>query len=350
MTASHPDYLEASRDIDPTKEQTVDLALGTGASISGTVVGSDGRSGVPGALVQLNEEGSSGGGFSGGFGGGGGDSTRTDGSGGFLFEHLSGGRFKVTAAGNTGKTVAKDVVVADGQQQSGVLLQMVTGTLIHGTVSGLPSGQLGGVRITASGTNYTDSTQTDDSGAYSLHDVPSGVIRLQAMTSLLSGRSTTRTIEVPDGGDFQADIAFQGVSRLAGRVTRPGRPLSGLFVIGLPDPPRANAGRSTSQTDDSGSYALEGLDDGNYAVTVNGQGILAPPHVPGLGYTNGDVPLASHLGDRHGDGVRLRSPAGGSHGPGADLERNAGVRDEAGGDPLLRATTSSTTWIREATR
>ena len=70
VTASHPDYLEATRDIDPSKETAVDLSLGTGASISGTVVGRDGRSAVPGALVQLNEEGSSGGGF-GGFGGGG---------------------------------------------------------------------------------------------------------------------------------------------------------------------------------------------------------------------------------------------------------------------------------------
>ncbi len=49
VTASHPDYLEATRDIDPSKETAVDLSLGTGASISGTVVGRDGRSAVPGA-------------------------------------------------------------------------------------------------------------------------------------------------------------------------------------------------------------------------------------------------------------------------------------------------------------
>ncbi len=286
VTATHPDYLDASRDIDPSRETAVDLSLGTGASISGTVVGSDGRSAVPGALVQLNEEGSSGGGF-----GGGGESGRTDGSGNFLFEHLSGGRFKVTAAGNSGKTVAKDVVVADGQQQSGVILQMVSGALVHGAVSGLPSGQLGGVRITASGTNYSDTTQTDDSGAYSLHDVPSGIVRLQAMTSLLSGRSTARTFEVPDGGDFQADIAFQGVSRLAGRVTRGDSPLSGLFVIGLPDPPRANTGRSSTQTDDNGGYALEGLDDGGYAVTVSGQGVSYRRAFTVSGDTNGDIQL-----------------------------------------------------------
>ncbi|HSP95330.1 MAG TPA: carboxypeptidase regulatory-like domain-containing protein, partial [Thermoanaerobaculia bacterium] len=97
--------------------------------------------------------------------------------------------------------------------------------------------------------------------------------------------------EVPEGGDFQADIAFQGVSRLSGRVTRGDRPLSGLFVNALPDPPRPNAGRSSGQTDDSGSYALEGLDDGNYTVTVNGQGVSYRREFAVSGDTSGDILL-----------------------------------------------------------
>jgi len=285
VTASHPDYLEASRDVDPAKESTVDLTLGNGASISGTVVGTDGRSGVAGALVQLNEEGDSGG------LGGNSESTRTDGAGNFLFEHLTAGRFKLTASGNTGKSVAKDVVVAENQQQSGVLVQMVTGTLVHGNVTGLPASQLGGVRIFASATNYNDSTQTDDSGAYTLRDVPSGVVRLQATTSFLSGRSTGKTIEVPEGGDFQADVAFQGISRLAGRVTRGDRPLGGLFVNAMPDPPRATGGRASTQTDDNGSYALEGLEGGNYQVMVNGQGVSYRRSIAVSGDTSGDIAL-----------------------------------------------------------
>src|SRR6185369_12619258 len=52
VTANHSDFLEASRDVDPSKESAVDLTLGTGASIAGTVVGKDGRTGLPGALVQ----------------------------------------------------------------------------------------------------------------------------------------------------------------------------------------------------------------------------------------------------------------------------------------------------------
>jgi protocatechuate 3,4-dioxygenase beta subunit len=287
VAAAHPDFLEASRDIDPSKESAVDLTLGTGASISGTVVGTDGRSGVPGAFVQLTEEGSGGGGF-----GGGGESTRTDGAGNFLFEHLTAGRFKVIASGNTGKTTAKAVVVGDNQPLTGVLVQMATGTLLHGSVSGLPSGQLGGVRIMASAKDYNDSAVTDDGGGYSLHDVPSGAIRLQATTSFLSGRTTGKTVEVPDGGgDVQADIAFQGVSRLAGRVTRGDRPVSGVFVNAFPDPPRQTAGRSSGQTDDNGSYALEGLDDGNYQVSLAGQGVSYRRVIVVSGDTSGDIAL-----------------------------------------------------------
>jgi hypothetical protein len=287
VTAAHPDFLDASRDVDPSRESALDLTLGVGSSISGTVVGTDGRSGVPGAFVQLTEEGSGGGGF-----GGAGESTRTDGAGNFLFEHLTAGRFKVIASGNTGKSTAKDVVVGDNQPLTGVLVQMATGTLLHGTVSGLPAGQLGGVRIMASETNYNDSTMTDDSGGYSLHDVPSGAIRLQATTSFLSGRATGKTVEVPDGGaDVQADIAFQGVSRLSGRVTRGDRPVSGLFVNAFPDPPRQTAGRSSGQTDDNGSYDLEGLDDGNYQVSLNGQGVSYRRAITVSGDTPGDIAL-----------------------------------------------------------
>ena len=232
VTASHPDYLDASRDIDPSKETAVDLSLGTGASISGTVVGSDGRSAVPGALVQLNEEGSSGGGFGGGRRRG---RIRPRGRLGQLPLRASerwplqgdrvGKHRQVRREGRRRRrgpaAVRSDCPDGDRHARprhgERAAVGATRGSAHHGVRHEL-------LRHRADG----------DSGAYSLHDVPSGVVRLQAMTSLLSGRSTTRTVEVPDGGDFQADIAFQGASRLAGRVTRGDRPLSGLFVNALP--------------------------------------------------------------------------------------------------------------------
>lgn len=285
VTASHPDYLEASRDVDPSKEPAVDLALGTGAGISGTVVGRDGRSGVPGALVSMNEEGDAGAGF-------GMETTRTDGAGNFLFEHLRAGRFKLTASSSAGKSLPKDVVVADGQRMDGVLMEIATGSLLRGTVSGLPANRLGGVRIFGSAKDYNDNAVTDDSGNFTLRDAPAGVVRVQATTSFLSGKTTAKSVEVPEGAaEVPVQIVFEGSSRLSGRVTRGDRPLSGLFVNATPDPPSASAGRATGQTDEDGRYALEGLTDGNYQVNVAGQGVNYRKAFAVSGDSAGDIVL-----------------------------------------------------------
>lgn len=285
VTASHPDFLEGSREVDPAKESSVDLTLGTGGSISGTVVGRDGRTGLAPAQVSLNEEGDTAFNF-------GGDSTRTDGAGNFLFEHLKPGRFKIVAQGSTGKTTSREVVLADGQRLDGVLLEIATGSLLRGTVSGLPPGRLGGVRVNSSGKDYNDSTLTDDAGAFTFKDVPAGAIHLQATTSFLSGRSTGKNIEVPDGAEeVSAEIVFEGISRLSGRVTRGEKPLGGLFVNANPLPPGPGSGRSTGQSDEDGRYALEGLNDGQYQVTLSGQGVTYRRTFTVSGDTNGDIAL-----------------------------------------------------------
>ena len=285
LTASHPDYLEVTREVDPSKDGSVDLVLGSGATIGGTVVGQDGRSPIPGSQINLDEEGDARFGSQ--------DSARSDGSGNFVFEHLQAGRYKLTAQSNTGKTTAREVVVADGQRLDGVLLQMAAGTLVNGTVSGLPAGRLGGVRVNANGNNYGDSTVTDDSGKFTLRDVPSGTIRFNAMTGALAGRSTSVSAEIPDGSpQFSVDIVFQGASRLTGRVTRGDTPVSGLFVNAFPTgPTAAGGGRASAQTDENGQYALEGLTDGEYMVNLGGQGVSYRKTFTVSGDSPGDIAL-----------------------------------------------------------
>ncbi len=288
VSASHADFLEASKEVDLDKEPSVDITLGTGGGISGTVVGKDGRTPVPGALVSLTEEGDS---AFGGLGLGA-DSTRTDGAGNFLFEHLKPGRFKVSAQGNTGKSAAKEVVLAEGQRLDGVLIEMATGTLVRGSVSGLQAGKLGGVRVFASSKEYSDNAVTDDTGRFLLRDVPPGVLRLQATTSFLSGRTAAKTFEIPEGSpEFPAEIVFEGTSRISGRVTRGEKPLPGLFVNANADPPSAAAGRATAQTDEDGRYALEGLNDGKYQVFLSGQGVSYRKTLTVSGDTPGDIQL-----------------------------------------------------------
>src|SRR5262249_62112774 len=145
---------------------SVDLTLGTGGSVSGTVVGQDGRSAVPGAQVSLNPEGDTQFGF-------GNNSTRSDGSGNFVFDHLQAGRYRVVAQSSDGKTTNQEVVLATSQNLTGVLLQMAAGTPLQVTVSGLPAGRLGGGRRGASAGNYNGNATTHGSGKYSLQNGPS---------------------------------------------------------------------------------------------------------------------------------------------------------------------------------
>ncbi|HEV2063761.1 MAG TPA: carboxypeptidase regulatory-like domain-containing protein, partial [Thermoanaerobaculia bacterium] len=285
VNASHSDYLEASRDVNPDDQPSVDITLGTGGSISGTVVGRDQRTPLGGAQVSLNEEGDSTA-FAN-------DSAKTDGNGNFSFDHLRAARYRLTAQSSAGNTQPREVVLGENQAQSGVLLTMIAGALVQGTVSGLPAGRVGGVRIFASAQDYNDNAMTDDNGKFTLKDVPSpSVVRLNASTSFMQGRSTSMTLEVPAGAtEVPVEIVFAGVSRLAGRVTRGGKPLGGLFVSAVPEQAGGQGQRFSGQTDENGSYSLDGMTDGTYQVSVNGQGANYRKAFAVSGDTSGDVVL-----------------------------------------------------------
>jgi len=283
ISAEHPDYLDVSRQVEVEDEATVDLTLSLGGSIAGAVVGKDGRSAVPGAQVSLADPG--------GLLDMANDTSRSDAAGNFLFEHLKPGRYRVSAKSNAGSTSSKEVVLAESQRLDGVQLEMQGGAVIRGSVSGLPAGKLGGIRIYASGENYEDNSTTADDGRFTLSDVPAGVLRLYALTSFPSSRTTSKNVEVPEGtGEVPVEIVFEGSSRLAGRVTRGDRPLSGIFVSAVSDAPAAGDARASTQTDDNGQYAIEGLADGNYQVQLSGG---YRKNFAVSGDTNGDIALPS---------------------------------------------------------
>lgn len=286
LTARHSDFLDASKPLDVREEDetAVDLTLAIGGSLAGTVVGKDGRTPVAGAEVELDEQGS------GRFGGN--DSVRADGSGNYLFEHLKAGRYRVTARSSAGSSAPKEVVLAESQRLDGVLLEMASGALVRGTVSGLPAERRGGVRIFGNGRDYEEMTTTDDEGRFTLRDVPAGVLRVSATTAFPAGRSASKSVDVAEGaGEVPIDVVFEGGSRLAGRVTRGDRAIAGVFVMAMPDPPGAAGGRASGQTDENGQYALDGLADGNYQVTLSGQGVSYRKAFTVSGETDGDIAL-----------------------------------------------------------
>jgi protocatechuate 3,4-dioxygenase beta subunit len=261
VEASHPDYLEASVEVEPDRQNSVDIQLGWGASISGSVVGTDGRTPMGGARVNLDRQGES--------GRMGSESAVADGSGAFLFDHLRAGRYQLVSQGGAGTSAAREVVLSDGQPMDGVLLQIAGGTLLRGTVSGLPAGSLGGLRVSASTSSHSDMTTTDADGRFTLTDVPAGVVRLNASTAFPQSRSAQTTVEVAEGvPEMPVEITFEGGSKLSGRITRAGKAQPGLMVLAVPDPP-TGAGRATAQTDEGGIYEIEGLGDGTYEISVS---------------------------------------------------------------------------------
>ncbi|HEY6064571.1 MAG TPA: carboxypeptidase regulatory-like domain-containing protein, partial [Thermoanaerobaculia bacterium] len=327
LTAEHPDFLETSKQIDLDNEATVDLTLSLGGSIAGTVVGKDGRTGVPGAQVLLREQGA---GMN--FGD---DSGRADAAGNFLFEHLKAGRYGVSARSNAGTTAWKDVVLADSQRQDGVLLELASGATVQGTVSGISAGRAGGVRIFAMAQDYQDNAVTSDDGRFTLRDVPAGIIRLQANTSYPRMRSTTKNLEVPEGAsEVPVEIVFEGSSRLAGRITRGDKPIAQAFVSANADPPIPSGGRSMDQTDEDGRYELEGLSDGSYQVSVSGQSVTYRRTFTVSGDTNGDIALPAIS-------VSGIVTEAGSNEPleGASIQADAGTSSSA--FPIKRSITDS---------
>jgi protocatechuate 3,4-dioxygenase beta subunit len=286
LTASHADYLDATQDVSPDQQRSVDITLGTGGSISGLVASADGRTPVAGSRVSLNEQGDASG-FAG-------NTTNADGNGNFLFDHLRAGRYVLTATTSAGTTAPREIVLSENQAQSGILLQATTGALVHGTVTGLPPGQLGGVRVNASLPSYSGSAVTDDNGSFSIPNVPNSpaaILRLTATTAPISGRSTTQSVSIEEGvTDVPVQIEFQGASSLSGRVTQGGQPMSGLMVIAAGDGSGAQ-GRFTAQTDSNGSYSIQGMTDGDYQVIVSGQGLSYRKQLSVSGATSGDLVL-----------------------------------------------------------
>ncbi|MFN2386367.1 MAG: carboxypeptidase regulatory-like domain-containing protein [Thermoanaerobaculia bacterium] len=319
LTASHPDFLDVTKEV-AADSDGVDITLSVGGTISGSVVGRDGRTPLAGAVVSLNALGGSS-----GMGWMDTEPVRADAGGNFLFEHLRAGRYRVTAESPSGKTPAKEVVLTENQRLDGVLLTVAAGTAVRGTVTGLPDRSRGGLRVSGTARDFNDQTTTDETGRFLLRDVPAGSLAVRVSTAMMSGRTVSKTFEVPEGAaEFPVEIAFEGSSRLAGRITRADRPLAGAFVNASPEPPSTAGGRATAQTDEDGRYALEGLTDGRYQVFVSGQGASYRKVFDVAGDTSGDIDLPST-----GISGYVTDAATG------DPIEGAGVRAESGGETAV---------------
>ncbi len=137
---------------------------------------------------------------------------------------------------------------------------------------------------------YSNSTQTDETGAYTFSTVEAGIYRVEFRDDTYPPTYATTYYDGADNGHWATDItindgavmtgidaqlSFRGA--LGGRVTdNAGKPLAGIY-IGLEiertsyDGVVSWFGATNGGTDDNGYYKIEGLDPGNYRVAFQSQ-------------------------------------------------------------------------------
>lgn len=267
ITAKSLDYTDGSEVAD-VKEAggTVEIKLTSGGSASGVVV--SGNQPLANAEVALSAAGET------GFGRimGGGQTTTSDSSGRFRFDHLGAGRYTVSAGMSGKSSNLSEFVLQAGDSKSDLMLSLSSGSTIQGIVSGLPDPMRAGATVMASGAqSFFANTKVGADGSFSVTGVPAGpvTLRAQAGDGLGTSRSATKQVTASDDVPvLQAEIVFDVGFTLSGHVTRASQPVANAMVVANL---QGGGGRqATARTDESGSYALQGLQEGSYTVTAMG--------------------------------------------------------------------------------
>lgn len=266
VTAKSPDYSDGSEvaDVGETGGH-VEIKLVSGGSAGGVVA--LGSQPVSGANVMLAGAGET------GFGRilGGSQSTTTDASGRFVFDHLPAGLYSVSAGLNGASSNLSEVVLQAGDNRNDLVLSLSSGSTIQGTVSGLPDGWKSGTTVAANGVQaFVATTKVGADGSFQITGVPAGPVTLRATATDGSGTSRSTTQQVTASDDvpvLEADIVFNIGFNLSGHVTQGGQPVASAMVVANL---QGGGGRTaTTTTDDSGAYSLQGLQEGAYTVSAS---------------------------------------------------------------------------------
>ena len=238
-------------------------------SISGRVVSVDGEPVYP-ASVSIGMSGK-----------------RNAEDGSFTFSEITG-NYRISASSESGWSEALEVAVENGEHISGIELVISEIGRAHGTVRGLAAGETAKVTVSRRGGD------TNASGTYEVRGIPIGEHVIQCTTS--SGRRLSRMVTMDETLDARIDFVFEGTFSILGRVTAAGQPGPGLDVQAMPmDENHASA---QAITDGDGTYVIEGLDEGDYTVSVTSRGVSRKVAVVGDTYVDFDLgsnELSGHI-------------------------------------------------------
>lgn len=274
------------------KEAHLDVELDPGRELRGRVVDRTGG-GIAGANVAINGSNNQPN-----------SSAPTEGDGAFVIQGLPDGHYNLTArkdgyvSGN-----ANDV---DVPQTQPLTFTLDSGATITGRVTGLSPDDLAQVTVSASGGSSRNQTDVDAAGNFTMHGLPDGRVRVDAMLSSPGHRrmASPKTIVVENGTAPPVELSFDEGMTVSGHVThagvavsngavtfiptsqttqRPSAPVGGVVgpvggVVGgvvtsvttSPSPDRQVA---TAMISPDGSYVATGITSGDYGVRVNWPGL-----------------------------------------------------------------------------
>jgi Tol biopolymer transport system component len=221
-------------------------------------------------------------------------STTTDATGSYRFTDLPQGAYTVaaTAPATREGTVAAAVTVSRGAPSQAPDLKLTPLGEIAGRASlGSPSGNAG-IVVLAVGTGAW--SRTDDAGHYLLRGVPAGPRELLAT---FPGRAAARAVGllVPHGSQIVApDLCVgppaAGRAQVQGRTLLSGEPDHSGVLITLTGPVTV-----ATVTDESGFYALSGLEEGDYLLSAVAEATLEGRRTVAVRLSEGEVTLAPDL-------------------------------------------------------
>jgi uncharacterized GH25 family protein len=259
IIASAPSYGEASQTVMPDENGVIQIALAKGGSISGRVIGANAATSLRETKVSLlNLK----------------DMTEliipTDDTGAFGFGSMIAGRYQLTAINKLGRSQPQEITLRESEELKNVNLVLKAGSTIRGKLIGLRADELPVAEIVVEAAGgFTIEASTLPDGSYVVNGIPNGRVQVTAQT--YAQRSLTKSIQLEEGAqELTVDIQFPTEARLSGRITRNGQAVAHVTVRVWPREPGMVS--ASTRTDENGRYVIEGLNNGDYLIIVEGTG------------------------------------------------------------------------------
>ena len=158
--------------------------------------------------------------------------TTTGGDGGFRFDAVEDGEYRVRASKEGHATAESEPVRVAGAPVGGLEVRLQAGGAIVGRVLGLEPEALARVEVAAGRTQAMDykSTRVDYEGRYRIAAVAPGEWRVWAEVPSTGRRAEGRVTLTPGASEATLDLDFATGLTLSGRVMRGGAPVPGAYV------------------------------------------------------------------------------------------------------------------------